>query len=438
MKNITKIDKFSLFILYIFFIEGFLAKSFLFNGNDPTILHYSLSSVIIMITLLLVLIYRGGHLINNFTIILLIFIFTWLTISTLYIGDNQNYLALPTFLILIFGCFYGIPSLGTISDNNILRILYFTLAFFSLSSIMLWVVTPDLSFDPDSGRFSGTLISVAVACNVFFYFSVIACAAMSVSTDMRARIIHGSLMFIGLGLLYFTKTRSSLVEALACIGILLIGFRFRRVNAAKGWFGPVLIGLLMTLGITALGFGAVDTQSQLEEFRLSDQSLDTSRGGNWEFGIERIIAAPLFGEGLLTKQTQGGSGTINIESGANYDPRYDPHSLILSFAVQAGIPFAIGMMGLLLSSLGYFLWVFGLRKSIETPEFVLCAVHTLAMIPAGGDLTSFGNSIDRIFWVLLGCVVLKAHIARTQISRYPHLAARSYRRLHQNEQRLAR
>ena len=438
MQNIKKNDKFSKFIVYIFFIEGLLAKSFLFSGNDPTILHYLLSSIIITIVILLIFILRGGYLLNNFTIVLLIFVFIWSAISTFYIGVSQNYLALSTFLILVLGCFYGIPSLGIISGNNILRILYFTLAFFSLSSIILWITAPDLSFDPDSGRFSGTLISVAVACNVFFYFSVIACAAMNMSTDSRSRIIHGSLMFIGLGLLYFTKTRSSLVEALACIGILLIGFRIRKANVTKGWFGPVIVGLLMTLGITALGFGAVDTQSQLEEFRLSDQSLNTSRGGNWEFGIERIIAAPLFGEGLLTKQTQGGSGTIDIESGANYDPRYDPHSLILSFAVQAGIPFAIGMMGLLLSSLGYFLWVFGLRKSMETPEFVLCAVHTLVMIPAGGDLTSFGNSIDRIFWVLLGCVVLKAHIARTQVAHYPHLAAGSYRHLRQYNQRLAR
>jgi O-Antigen ligase len=290
--------------------------------------------------------------------------------------------------------------------------LYIILGLFNLVSVFIYFVFPQLAYDPDSGRFSGALISVAVACNVFSLFAVLAFYAYQVGQTSKARIWHGSMVLLGFTLLYLSKTRSSLLEALFAIFLLWVGGRVAAKAAQRNVLRNVMIPVLVLLAgatfIVAFSLGGIDKTAQLNDFRLSETSLLDARGGNWEFGIERVLAAPVFGEGLLTKQTQGGTASLNLEEGKNYNPIYDPHNLILSFAVQGGIPFAFAMIALIVGSLGYFLRAFGWRQALRSPEFVICAVRTLIMVPAGGDLTSFGNSIDRIYWMLLGVVVIKA------------------------------
>ncbi len=105
--------------------------------------------------------------------------------------------------------------------------------------------------------------------------------------------------------------------------------------------GLLLVAAAATAAVVSTGVMAID--EQLAEFRLADSALSDSRGSNWSFGIERIVAKPLFGEGLLAKQTQGGTSTIDPSNPTSYDPRYDPHSLILSFGVEGGIPFMLLM-----------------------------------------------------------------------------------------------
>jgi O-Antigen ligase len=407
----------TLILVFFFFLEGLIAKSFIFVRNDPTVFHYTLSAIIILFLGLILSYLRGLIYIANFTLFFVFSAIAWATIATFFVGDTQNVLALVTLTLLIFGCYYIVPIISYVCDIDMARVMYFSLLIFSVISVVLFFLAPDLTTDPDSGRFSGSLISVAVACNVFFYFSVFSTFYMLSANKSNIKIVYVMLALVGLMLLYMTKTRSSLAEAVACIGILSFGFRLQKMANKRSWLSPTIILILALFFTASLSLGIFNIQSQLDDFRLVDQSIDQSRGGNWEFGIERIINAPLFGEGMLTKQTQGGFNTIDIQSGDNYDPLYDPHSLLLSFAVQAGIPFAIGMVGLIVASLGYFVRTFGLRSALASPSFVLCAVHTLVMIPAGGDLTSFGNSIDRIYWVLLGWAVVQAYAYNQQGAR---------------------
>lgn len=173
-----------------------------------------------------------------------------------------------------------------------------------------------------------------------------------------------------------------------------------------------LLLMFVALSGLAASTGVVPLDDELESFRLGDSQLTDSRTGNWEFGIERIIRAPLFGEGLLTKQTQGGTRGVDFAGETSYDPLYDPHSLILSFGVQAGIPFMIAMTALIVLILARFVSTFGVQRSLESPEFVIASVHFAVMIFAGGDLTTLGNIIDKIFWILLGTVALKTELAR--------------------------
>jgi O-antigen ligase len=216
------------------------------------------------------------------------------------------------------------------------------------------------------------------------------------------------LLIAALYLLFLTKTRTALAETFAIIAILVYGFRLTTHANARGWLGPSLATLALISSALVFGSGSFDFQSTATDFRLAEGSLEDSRAGNWEFGVERILNAPLFGEGLLTKQTQGGSRSLDIATGDNYDPTYDPHSLILSFGVQAGIPFAIGMLALIFGTLVQYLMAFGLRRALSSPEFVICLVHTLVMIPGGGDLTSFGNVMDRIYWIFLGFLAVSS------------------------------
>jgi O-antigen ligase len=139
-----------------------------------------------------------------------------------------------------------------------------------------------------------------------------------------------------------------------------------------------------------------------------EQGITGSRNENWTFGVERIIKQPWFGEGMLTKQTQGGQSTVNMQqTSTNYNPIYDPHSLLLSLGVQGGLPFLFAVMLLILLPLFNYTRQVGMGRVLGAPEFVFCFVQLLSMIPAGGDLTSFGNVTDRIFWILLGSLSLK-------------------------------
>jgi O-antigen ligase len=238
---------------------------------------------------------------------------------------------------------------------------------------------------------------------------------------------YAAVSLLSLIFLYLTKTRSSLLEALVCLIVMLAFSPLHQGRKMVAMAAAVLILGFVALSGVALTTGVVAVDRELDSFRAG-QTLADARGGNWAFGIERIGESPMFGEGLLAKQTQGGTRGVDFGSETSYDPRFDPHSLVLSFGVQAGIPFMLAMSGLILMVFGRYLAAFGLRRSLEAPEFLIGVVHFAIMLAAGGDLTALGNLVDKIYWVFLGTMALKAELVLRQRGSIPasRPAARPY------------
>lgn len=402
-------------LIFITIFEGFFAKSFIFTGNDQTIIHYGSSAVLVLICFLLSL-QKGLSNYLNFFLLIFIFIFLFLGVSTFEKNQSAEYIAYFTFILLIIGFFYSIPILCKNHDINIFEVIYFNIAIFSILSVVMIFFGNEFAYDKESGRFSGALISTAVACNVFSLFTIWSFYKTQAVSKQEKKLIYYFFFVLGFLLLYLTKSRSSIVEAV--IGILLLWFAFKLqaasiyVSKPAKWLVPALVAIsILGIGFAAIS-GLFDTSKELQDFRLSDNSIVASRDSNWQFGLERVATKPLFGEGLLTKQTQGGYLSLDVDAGGSYDPRYDPHNLVLSLAVQAGIPFAAAMLFIIFSGLTFFVRTFGISTSLRSPEFVFCSLKTLVMIPAGGDLTSFGNVIDRIYWIILGYLVVTAILGR--------------------------
>lgn len=399
-------------LLGLFIVIGLVAKSFLFADGEPVLVHYALNGLIVAAFGAVYFSVPGRKFVSGPVAALLTFAVFWSLISALFSPVSLNILAVGAFATVIVGSLLFFPALSWIVGLEPWRLLAYIVGLTIPLTGMLWLIDPGLTVDPDSGRFSGALVSVAVASNIYFFVCVFGFRAALLAHSRASALGFGFLCATSLLFLYLTRTRSSLTECLVCLILMMIFSPLKRGAKMVSLAAAGVFLLIVALSGVAASTGIVPLDEELESFRLNDTQLTDSRGGNWEFGIERIAQAPLLGEGLLTKQTQGGTRDVDFGAETSYDPRYDPHSLILSFGVQAGIPFMIAMTALIIVILGRFVSTFGVQRSLESPEFVISSVHFLVMIFAGGDLTTLGNLIDKIFWILLGTVALKTELAR--------------------------
>ncbi len=399
-------------LLGAFIAIGLIVKSFLFVGGEPVLIHYALNGLIVGIAGLAYFRAGGGKLLASPIALALGFALFWSLVSALFSPISLNIVAVAAFAVVSVGSLIFVPALCLRVDVEPWRLLTYILGATVPLTALLWLVNPALVTDPESSRFSGALVSVAVACNIYFFVCVFAFRGALLASSRGMSMVYGFTSMVSLVFLYLTKTRSSLAECLACLMLMMIFSPMRRGAKMVSMGVAGLLLMFVALSGLAASTGIVPLDDELESFRLGDEQLTDARSSNWEFGIERIIQAPLFGEGLLTKQTQGGTRGVDFAGETSYDPRYDPHSLILSFGVQGGIPFMIAMTALIVLILSRFVAMFGIQRSLESPEFVIASVHFAVMIFAGGDLTTLGNIIDKIFWILLGTVALKTELAR--------------------------
>ena len=395
--------KFLKILFYGILIEGFIAKSFFFVGNDPVAAHYVASILLLTPLIIFYLIQPFSKERINFGVIFLFLILLTAFIASFLKANQSELIAFVSFFYMIIGFVYCIPYFFRVYRIEGWRLIMQILIFILLSSLALLLVNPAAANDPTSDRFSGSLISVAVACNIFFYAAVLTAVAAKFATTKRQFYVYALLCMLSIVFLYLTKTKSSLAEAMICVTFVILfnkkGVIDRKhlILASYTFISGVVLFLLMsdTLNIERL----------LAEFRIIDGSITTSRNKNWESGLARIQEAPLFGDGLLAKHTRGGSESFSV--GNNYDAGFDPHSLPLSLGTQAGIPFMLLMMLFLLYILLKYLSTVGLRVAVQRPEFLIGTVHLIVMIFAGGDLTSLGNLVYRLYWLFIGILALQ-------------------------------
>ena len=399
-------------LLGAFIAIGLIVKSFLFVGGEPVLVHYALNGFIVGIAGIAYFSAGGGRLLASPVALALGFALFWSLVSALFSPISLNIVAVAAFTVVSVGSLIFFPALCLRVGLEPWRLLTYILGATVPLTALLWLVDPALVTDPESGRFSGVLVSVAVACNIYFFVCVFAFRGALLASSRGMSMVYGFTSLVSLVFLYLTKTRSSLAECLVCIILMMIFSPMKRGAKMVSMGVAGLLLMFVALSGLAASTGVVPLDDELESFRLGDEQLTDARSSNWGFGIERIVQAPLFGEGLLTKQTQGGTRGVDFAGETSYDPRYDPHSLILSFGVQAGIPFMIAMTALIVLILARFVSTFGIQRSLESPEFVIASVHFAVMIFAGGDLTTLGNIVDKIFWILLGTVALKTELAR--------------------------
>jgi O-antigen ligase len=394
------------------FLVGFLGlglvfKSFVFVGGEPVAVNYIFNGIFIA-AMLLGLLFLGRLIpIGKPVLLLFLFAFAWATISSWSTGIAMNYVATFSMMVMLAGCFYAMPLTCLVCKFEPWRLINsVTLVTVVLSAVMA-VMLPNLTVDAESGRFSGFFVSVAVACNFFMFSTVLSVAAALRATRGAQVYLYLGMAALSFVLLFMTKTRSVLIETLLLLMILGAFSPMRRgskmlVMAVGGWFL-----VLAFISGTAITTGLVSVDEQLREFRLANHSLTASRDVNWDFGLERIRERPIFGEGLLTKQTEGGTQPIDLGEGGSYNQVYDPHSLPLSLAVEGGIPFMVAILGVILLVLGRFINRFGVTRSLQSPDFLIVAVHLPVMAFAGGDLTTLGNMVEKVFWMLVGALEIK-------------------------------
>lgn len=395
-----------------FIIEGLVVKSFYFLNNNPIVAHYAVSSMISMIALAILFFSVGMRFVSGVELLLFISAVLLSVVSSIVSGKAQNMVATATFALSVLMSYFAVPRLLEAADVDLVKFLRLVFGVITAGSAILLVVMPSIVWDTDNGRFNGMMISVAVACNIFFIASVLFGDHLRSLQSLKWRLYTAAQLCLAIGLLFLTYTRSFLLEAVAMLLIFMITTKAGKIKLGSVVNGLSLLSLIVFAGLLYATIWGVDVDQLLVSFRLADGgSAADSRMGNWLFALDRIYENPWFGEGMLTKHSLGDSGIAGDVADATYYVMNDPHSLPLSLAVEAGIPFAIAMMGFLIFVLLRHLRQFGIAKSIGSVEFMICALIFIGMIPGGGDLTSMGNAIDRIFWILLGCLALRSNRA---------------------------
>jgi O-Antigen ligase len=399
------------FLSMFFIVEGLFVKSFVFVGNDPVVVHYLVSAATCTAAGLILFFTVGLKNLSVAEFVLLLGSFGWSFASSFLSGQQGNLLASGTFALSTLMSFVFVPRLMMMGQYDALKFLRNSLGIITFLSAILLVVAPNLANDTISGRFSGAAISVAVACSVFFFATVFYGYDVREKTKWRERAFSLFILCLAFGFLFLTYTRSLLVEASVMLMIVILTSRAGKIQGKTLIVAVGVFLILAFLGLLYLVMKDLNIEQLMVDFRLADGGSATdSRMGNWLFALQRIGDAPWFGEGMLTKQTAGGGELDLNAAGTTYSVLYDPHSLPLSLGVQAGIPFALIMLGFLLWIHIRYVITFGLARSLASVDFMIGIFVFIGMFPGGGDLTSMGNAIDRIYWILLGIFSLRTNL----------------------------
>ena len=396
-------------IIVLLLLESFVVKSILFDKNDPILIHYLISGLLISALTFLVFSRQSSraYLRQLPGLSIAILAFLWLIVATSTRSNSLEWAALLGFGLLFVGFYYAVPSGFAASGVDARKFLLFFFGFIIFLSLFALIVSPVLSFELPELRFRGALISVANSCNIFMLSTIYFSWALKYRVYFSP---HISRLFAGMSFVFLlmTLTRSSIIFTVLALFVLAATDGYGRLRGAR--FVLISAALAALLLIFALTFD----QNTLEFLRLGhDNGLDVSRGNTWNEGTLRVQQSFLMGTGLLTKQTKGGTSDIDFTS-TNYTSQYDAHSLFLTLIEQGGILFLAAVISLLLLPLWRYCHFYGLRYSLQQPEFLIMALIIPGMMVTGGDMVSLGNFINRLEWLFLG--ILSVDISRCRTS----------------------
>ena len=393
--------------------ESFFYKSILEELLGSTLLHYVLSTLLCLILVLVYITSRrrrywpGGVLIT-LTVVLLV---AWpAAISLVHPPVLENSLAAAFFGILVVTFFIIMPMVAELCGIQVWRAVYIASVVAVVVSIAALSVYPAVTIDEEAGRFRGVLVSTAVASNVFFFAVLFSAVSVYRARTGHSGLIHLLVLVASAICLVLTATRGAM--AFAAIGLLWIGFWkpapmvLHRIVAAVAAVAMIALGVVITSDNTS------ESKNEITEFlRWEQLSTAESRSANWLFGIERVQEAPILGEGFLSKYTAGGTEEFGGISTSSYDQLYDPHSLVLYLMIIGGIPMSLITLGLVVvvwrratRNMRKNPWMEDERRTLYMSTVILFAL----MVVNGGSLVSFGNLVDRVWWVLLGDLYLKS------------------------------
>lgn len=376
-------------------LESFVVKSVIFDKNDPVLIHYLLSGLLIGAICGLAALRRSTwqrlrRLPGKKTLLMTV---VWLGVVTTSRPSALEWAAVLGFVLLVCGFYLSITSnLSTFGPSPRRVILYFFAIWVILSLITL-VISPAMSYELPSLRFRGALISVANACNIFFFATIYFAWSFKYEVLLN-RGASGCLGVLSFIFLLMTLTRSSIL--LAILGLLVFASTdsLGRIRAFK------IVSILLIFAVFLIVVVMTIDSSALDGLRLGGDLL-SSRDLVWDEGLSRIRETFLWGTGLLTKQTKAGSAELEFSS-SNYDPTFDAHALGITLIEQGGVLFLILVMALLILPLWKFLRVYGIRASLQNPEFLIMILIVPSMMFAGGDMISLGSLVNRLQWLFLG------------------------------------
>lgn len=251
----------------------------------------------------------------------------------------------------------------------------------------------------------------------YFSFQLLISLAFSLYLAVGASSRKGKVVFwlasvvLGAGIVS-TYSAGALVGAAAIvITVILLQLRIS-TKRALGAFVAVLIVVGAVALLAPQGYGQVVTSKFSDLPGSSLEQLGTKRGAAWEAGVREVIANPMLGVGLSTRNTQLAIAEHYTLSSVE---RKAAHNMYIGVAVGAGLFGLAAFLAVLMSTFGI-LWSVYSRAAKVGDARIAAAVG--CVLTAMVVLVSQGLQLDLEFekyaWLLIGAALA---IRRWQVNR---------------------
>lgn len=284
--------------------------------------------------------------------------------------------------------------------------------------VLLYGVAQSLGLDPfawEPGRGEGGRAFSTLGNPIFLgaYAATVTLVAFGLwlsSGGRRRDAVWVVVMALGGAVTVLTAARASWIGlAAGAVAVLLMAFARResRGRAAAGLAGGIMLAAVLVTGVLAYApddrvetvRGTAATLGQIEDARNS------GRKAIWAISVRMIADRPLLGVGL---DSMGGHfeeyRTPEYDRAEGADRNADkPHSSVLEWAVETGLPGAALATGLVVAILAVSGWTLLARSSARGRDWIVAGVWAGAAAYAlQSTITVTAIGVDGVWWILLG------------------------------------